>query len=45
MTKRMSHLVKNDDMRERIALLRVVERVAYIVLGIYLGYVLATLAP
>ena len=45
MTRRRSHLVRRDDARERLALLRVVERVAYVVAGFAMGYMLGLLAP
>ena len=42
---RRSRIVRDDDRRERMALLRVVERVAYVVVGFGLGYMLGLLAP
>ena len=45
MTRRASRLVRRDDERDRLALLRVVERVAYVVVGWALGYMMGLLAP
>lgn len=45
MTRRMSRIVRRDDERDRVALLRAAERVAWIVLGWCLGYLLGILAP
>ena len=45
MARRESRLVKHDDERERTAFLRIVERLAYIAIGIYLGYMMGLMAP
>ena len=45
MTRRRSHLVRRDDERTRLAMLRVVERLAYVVAGLAMGYMLGLLAP
>lgn len=40
-----SRLVSRDERRERLALLRVAERVAWVALGLCLGYLLGMLHP
>lgn len=45
MTRLRSSLARRDERRERVALLRVAERVAWISLGWCLGYLLGLLAP
>lgn len=37
--------MRRDDARTRLAMLRVVERVAYVVVGFGLGYMMGLLAP
>ena len=45
MTRRVSDIVRKDDRRERVAMLRVIERLAYVVAGFAMGYMLGLLAP